>query len=257
MSIKIIQERFDAYQCSSQQEEENALREISQEIALAALSRGDFFKKAVFHEGTCLRIFYSLERFSEDLDFVCLDDVSDEFMNFVKKEMKTLDLAFTEISDLEKKDESFKFKAKYAMFNGRPGSVKVDLSLRGDVVMEHQTRTILHFYDTFPQEFRIPTLNLEEIMAEKIRALIYTKHPRHLYDIWYLNGQNIPINPVMVRNKIKSVYDVDFDLELLTKRLPEKEKDWKNDLSHLLPIDPPSFAKVSNEVLEIVTDAMK
>jgi len=70
MSIKIIQERFDTYQCGSQQEEENSLREISQEITLAALSRGDFFKKAAFQGGTCLRIFYGLERFSEDLDFV-------------------------------------------------------------------------------------------------------------------------------------------------------------------------------------------
>ena len=37
MSIKIIQQRLDDYRCHSQQEEENALREISQEVALAGL----------------------------------------------------------------------------------------------------------------------------------------------------------------------------------------------------------------------------
>ena len=69
MSIKIIQQRLDAYQCRTQQDEENALREISQEVALAALSREDFFKKAAFQGGTCLRIFYGVEHFCEDLDF--------------------------------------------------------------------------------------------------------------------------------------------------------------------------------------------
>ena len=70
MSIKIIQQRLLDYQCRSQQEEENASKEISQEVALAALSREGFFKKAVFLGGTCLRVFYGLDRFSEDLDFI-------------------------------------------------------------------------------------------------------------------------------------------------------------------------------------------
>ena len=63
MSVKIIQERLESYQCQSVQEEEYALREITQEVALAALSRSDFFKLAAFHGGTCLRISYSLTFF--------------------------------------------------------------------------------------------------------------------------------------------------------------------------------------------------
>ena len=70
MNVKMIQERLNSYSCTSQQEEENALREITQELALAALSRSDFFKKAAFQGGTCLRIFYSSDRFSEDIDFI-------------------------------------------------------------------------------------------------------------------------------------------------------------------------------------------
>jgi len=50
----------------------NALREILQEIALAGLYRGGFFEKTAFYGGTCLRIFYGLDRFSEDLDFSLL-----------------------------------------------------------------------------------------------------------------------------------------------------------------------------------------
>lgn len=69
MSVGIVQERLESYHCASALEEEQALREISQEIILAGLGRTDFFDKAGFHGGTCLRIFHSLNRFSEDLDF--------------------------------------------------------------------------------------------------------------------------------------------------------------------------------------------
>ena len=44
MSIDIIKERLREYSIQSKQEEINALKEIYQEIALAALARSDFFK---------------------------------------------------------------------------------------------------------------------------------------------------------------------------------------------------------------------
>lgn len=49
------------------------LREIMQEVALVGLYRFGFFKEAAFYEGTCLRIFYDLPRFSENLDFSLLE----------------------------------------------------------------------------------------------------------------------------------------------------------------------------------------
>ena len=69
MSVKMIQDRLDSYGCRSTLEEEQALREITQEIALASLGRTDFFQKTGLQGGTCLRIFHGLNRFSEDLDF--------------------------------------------------------------------------------------------------------------------------------------------------------------------------------------------
>ena len=45
------------------------MKEIMQEIVLCGLSRAGFFQKAAFYGGTALRIFYGLDRFSEDLDF--------------------------------------------------------------------------------------------------------------------------------------------------------------------------------------------
>jgi predicted nucleotidyltransferase component of viral defense system len=48
------------------------MKEVIQEIALCELSRAGFFGKAAFYGGTALRIFYGLDRFSEDLDFSLL-----------------------------------------------------------------------------------------------------------------------------------------------------------------------------------------
>lgn len=50
-----------------------ALREITQEIALLGLWRGKFFEHAAFYGGTALRIVHGLPRFSEDLDFSLLN----------------------------------------------------------------------------------------------------------------------------------------------------------------------------------------
>ena len=57
MSIKLIQERLNFYNCKSELEEDHAIREITQEVVLAALSRTDFFKYGIFQGGTWLRIF--------------------------------------------------------------------------------------------------------------------------------------------------------------------------------------------------------
>jgi len=64
-----IQTMFDRYQCKSNDERRDALKEIIQEITLIGLGRAGFFSRAAFYGGTAMRIFHSLERFSEDLDF--------------------------------------------------------------------------------------------------------------------------------------------------------------------------------------------
>ena len=189
-------------------------------------------------------------------DFVCLEDVSEGIISFVKDSMKYSDIEFTKITNLEKNNNSFKFKVEYNQFDGFKASVRIDLSLRGDVAMDHPSKPILHFYKTLPSAFSVPAMALDEIMAEKIRAVIYTRHPRHLYDIHYLHHHGIKINPNMVKAKIKSTYHEDFDIDKLKERLPEKAKKWMTDLRPVMPVPPPSFTEVSKKVLEIITNAM-
>ena len=225
---------------------------------LSVISEFPKLSLIVFKGGTALKkIHFEEFRFSEDLDFTCLEDVSDEFINFIKDKMKNLDVKFTEISDLEKKPNSVRFKVKYTMANGSPASVRVDMSLRRDIIKDSSNMPVLHFYDTFPNTFEVPVMATEEIMAEKIRAIIYSRHPRHLHDVWYLNNHQVSLNPEMIKTKIKTAYNEKFVLSVFSERIDEKKEEWIKDLEPLMPNDPPPFDVVSKQVLEIVTEAMK
>ena len=65
----IISQMLDNYKLDTKTDYYNALKEIVQEIALCALAETDFFDHVAFYGGTALRIFYGLNRYSEDLDF--------------------------------------------------------------------------------------------------------------------------------------------------------------------------------------------
>ena len=67
-----VMEMLDRYQCRTEADYVNALREIMQEIALLGLWRSKFFERAAFYGGTALRVIYGLDRCSEDLDFSLL-----------------------------------------------------------------------------------------------------------------------------------------------------------------------------------------
>ncbi|MFP3041482.1 nucleotidyl transferase AbiEii/AbiGii toxin family protein [Treponema primitia] len=57
------------YDITTANDQELAAGELLQKIILAGLSETDFFENASFHGGTALRIFYGLNRYSQDLDF--------------------------------------------------------------------------------------------------------------------------------------------------------------------------------------------
>lgn len=74
----VIDEMLKKYRITTLDERKNAMKEIIQEIILCGLSRAGFFHKAAFYGGTALRIFYGLDRFSEDLDF-SLKEIDENF----------------------------------------------------------------------------------------------------------------------------------------------------------------------------------
>lgn len=104
-----IEQMLKNYQIENIYDQKNAMKEIMQEIVLCGLSRAGFFQKAAFYGGTALRIFYGLDRFSEDLDFSLVTAAPDfdltVYFPVLEKEVRAFGLHVT-IQEKEKTKES-------------------------------------------------------------------------------------------------------------------------------------------------------
>lgn len=115
---QIIEQMLKLYDTQSVQDKKNAIKEIVQEVVLCGLSRAGFFKTAAFYGGTVLRIFYGLDRFSEDLDFSLKSadpffDI-DEYRAILEKEIRSYGLNFK----MESKEKSVDTDIKSAFLKG-------------------------------------------------------------------------------------------------------------------------------------------
>jgi len=200
MSIRIIEERLTSYKVRNEVEEMQALREITQEVILCSLGRTDFFKLAAFQGGTCLRIFYGLNRFSEDLDFTLLksnkgfawqtylEQVKDDVNSFGYN-MEITDRHTTEstVRSAFLKDEAIAkiLQLQYAGKTSLPGKIRIKLEIDINPPSEgiHEVK-----YLDFPYISGATVQNLPTLFAGKLHALLcrdYVKG-RDWYDfIWY------------------------------------------------------------------------
>lgn len=208
MSVQIIQERLNEYSCKSTIEEEQALREITQEIILAGLGRTNFFARAAFQGGTCLRIFHSLNRFSEDMDFV-LDTQDSAFqlssyLDHVREELSVYGYEL-EIDDRSKagetmrhafvKDESVGnlLRLGYRPRSGRVRKLRINLEVDTNPPQGASYEMPILDYP-FPASVRI--FDLPSLFAGKLHALLCRNYlkGRDWYDfIWY-TARRIPVN---------------------------------------------------------------
>ena len=95
----VLKQMLAKREIRSLDDKKNAIKETVQEVVLCGLARGGFFKRAAFYGGTALRIFYGLDRFSEDLDFSLMQadpdfDLSSYFRT-IEDEIGALGLGFT------------------------------------------------------------------------------------------------------------------------------------------------------------------
>lgn len=208
MTVGMIQQRLSSYSCQTPLEEEHAIREITQEIVLAALGRSDFFQKAAFHGGTCLRIFHGLNRFSEDLDFALhAPDESfrlEPYLRSVCDELTAYGYAF-EIQSRPKtgqvvqkaflKDDSIGrlLTLDYRSPTGpmRKIRVKLEVDTRPPVGAGYEIS-----YLDFPFVSSVAVFDLPSLFAGKMHALVCREYVkgRDWYDfIWY-TAQRVPPN---------------------------------------------------------------
>lgn len=185
------------------------LREIMQEVALAGLSRTDFFEKAAFYGGTALRIFYGLDRFSEDLDFSLLQSDPDfslePYFNAIliefesigmkvsirekeKKEKTNIDSAFLK-SESEWKELILEDIVKQAGIKTTNRTIKIKIEVDRKPPLGFNTEMKLL---TRPFSFYVKCFDKPSLFAGKMHALLFRKWKnrvkgRDWYDLeWYI-----------------------------------------------------------------------
>jgi len=216
MSLQIIQERLDRYNCQTPLEEEQALKEITQEIILLALARRHFFDQAEFHGGTALRILYQLPRFSEDLDFALLKPDSSfqltPYLREITEELSAFGYEFA-INDRSQTDSAVRKaflkensigKLLILKTNSLKKEIKIKLEVDTNPPLGASTEIK---YLNFPSSFGIQVKDLPSSFAGKIHALLCRKYlkGRDWYDfIWYV-ARKIQPNLVLLKNALQQI----------------------------------------------------
>ena len=216
----------------------------------------------IFKGGTCLKKCYLPEyRFSEDLDFTAINEkfeFTEGLLNKVVKQVtKQSGVACHVVSlrNLIFKDEKVGYEAIIKYWGAdHPKNqpippperwltkIKIEIILYELVLFPTKKKEILHQYsDKLSRNTpKIPCYSIEEVMSEKIRALMQRKYtaPRDYYDIWYLSGNYKGLDNKKI---VKAFYDkvkykkLEFSgIEQLINPRHERilAHNWKNSLGH-------------------------
>jgi hypothetical protein len=209
--IEMLQKKIRDYGAQNGVEEENAIKEMLQEIALYALWRTDFFDVALFQGGTSLRILHGLPRFSEDLDFLLrapdagfqwaryLAGLVDIFSQFgLKLDAQPKDKMDRAIREAILKDDSIANQLNLS-FPGTGKARTIRIKLEIDTNPPAGSTEETSFLD-FPADYEVRHQDLASNFALKIHALLcrpYLKG-RDWFDFsWYAAQGTQPNLPLL------------------------------------------------------------
>ena len=238
----MIKEWLEEYRPRNQEEATDGLREIMQDIALAGLSRAGFFEKAAFYGGTALRIFYGLDRFSEDLDFSLLaadpdfslgryqDAIVDEFKSLgmevsIREKEKTnknnIESAFLKSETLWRELVLESAIPQNGLNQVANIKIKIEIDREPPLGFETEEKLLLK-----PISFYVKCLTLPNLFAGKMHALLFRKWKNNVkgrdwYDMeWYIK-KGIPLNlsHFVIRAKDSGDWDEDTITEVEFRKL--------------------------------------
>ena len=211
-----LEQMLQAYSVENLYDRKNAMKEILQEIVLCGLSRAGFFKKAAFYGGTALRIFYGLDRFSEDLDFSLETknpafDLS-EYFPILEKEVRSFGLNMTVSEKVKANDSHIRStflkgntKEHLLLFYGNEqiaGSVvkteAVKIKFEVDVDPPKYA-AFEHKYRLLPSPYEIKLYDMPSLFAGKIHAVLARAwrnriKGRDLYDYVFYLSRDAAVN---------------------------------------------------------------
>lgn len=243
-----INDMLSKYDTQTLADHENALKEVMQEIILSGLSRAGFFQKAAFCGGTALRIFYGLNRFSEDLDFSLLDPDPgfslSSFIPFLIQEVNSY--GFDVKIEEKKKSQETAIQSAFLKGNTKEillsvyGNEKVFLTVpknelikvKFEIDTDPPADAIYEFqYRTKPVPYEVCLFDESSLFAGKLHAVLGRAwrnrvKGRDLFDFVFYLSRETPVNMKNLRARLvqtKHLQETEkFDLEVLKSILREK-----------------------------------
>ena len=172
-------------------ERANAIREVVQLFTLAGLNRGGFFENAAFYGGTCLRIFYGLDRYSEDLDFSLLNPAEGfSFSKYAQTLEDEFALAGIKVAvTVKKKSTDTSVQTAFLRSEDLDSNIKVKIEIDTKPPLCFDTEYKLSMQ---PYSFYTRCFTPSSSFAGKMHALLYRKwrnriKGRDWYDFeWYV-----------------------------------------------------------------------
>jgi len=241
--MTIIDQMLQNYDLVTIEDRKNALKEIMQEIVLAALSKTDFFQHAAFYGGTALRIFHGIDRFSEDLDFTLMttnaDFTLEKYIPSINTTVESMGLQFS----IRVKEKSHDSNIKSAFMKGNtkeqflifyPDSKQSAFIQNNEVIHikfeidkdppEFAKTEIEYRLLPFPYQVRIydkPSLFAGKLHAVIARSWSNRVKGRDLYDFIYYLSTNTMVNLKHLEARLKQTRTIDNSLELTKEGLIE------------------------------------
>jgi len=237
MNNNVFDVMLARYSPTTKEEKHNAIHEVMQEMTLAALYRSGFFDKAAFYGGTCLRIFYGMQRFSEDMDFSLLQ--ADEtfrlenYFDAITAEFQSVGREIT-ITRKEKKKqnnvESAFLKDTTEIYNlqfstERNVKIKIEVDTQPPAGFATEYKLLM-----LPFSFMVRCYTLPDLYAGKIHALLFRNWKnrvkgRDWYDFeWHVrNGIGLNFNHLQKRTEqINALKEKKFTPDIFKKLLTER-----------------------------------
>lgn len=221
-----------------------------QHILLLFLSRraGSWL---VFKGGTALQKAYGLNRFSDDLDFTSKKEDFEDIAHGIRTDLVAFGLENElKINRMENVSEVIVYSIKGPLYDGTPRSMavqRVEVSLREKVILKEELHEVVPVYPDL-QPYLLTMMNPEEILSEKVRAIMTRNKARDVYDAWFLIKKKIPVNLELINKKLE-YYGMVFDLNAFTTSLMDKNRVWEKELKPLASFIP-DFKKTAKEILD-------
>ncbi|MFB6208544.1 MAG: nucleotidyl transferase AbiEii/AbiGii toxin family protein [Candidatus Nanohaloarchaea archaeon] len=220
-----------------------------QDIILSTISK-ETSEQLVFKGGTALLKFYQLDRFSEDLDFTMRQEI--KFEELVDKIARDLENYGAEVAERKEDEKDSSYRARLGiqgpLYTGNRRSlnfIRIEINRKSTASNFRNRRYNPKFRDI--TSFEVLVLDREEILAEKIRALVTRSQPRDLYDLYHLLAMGTEIDTELVKEKLE-YYSLEYSREMIIKEAGKLEKNWET-LETLTYSSPPAFEE-SLEKLE-------